>query len=130
MKSYICISNTINIISLSLSLSLSLNCKAREFLYFKIYGKQCVTPVTIMTSAAKNNHEHITSLCERHEWFGRGRSSFQLFEQVYMKTMGMKLLLLCDNIWLSSGFYEYSCALIDLICPFPASYSSCKCRRW
>lgn len=35
-----------------------------------------------MTSSAKNNHEHITSLCERLGWFGRGRSSFQLFEQV------------------------------------------------
>ncbi|PRQ59485.1 putative UTP--glucose-1-phosphate uridylyltransferase [Rosa chinensis] len=55
--------------------------QAREFLYFKIFGKQCITPVAIMTSAAKNNHEHITSLCEKLEWFKRGRSSFQLFEQ-------------------------------------------------
>ncbi|RVW42316.1 UTP--glucose-1-phosphate uridylyltransferase 3, chloroplastic [Vitis vinifera] len=47
----------------------------REFLYFKIYGKQCITPVAIMTSAAKNNHEHITSLCERHQWFGRAVSA-------------------------------------------------------
>lgn len=59
------------------------NCKAREFLYFKIYGKQCITPVAIMTSSAKNNHQHIASLCERLGWFGRSRSSFQLFEQVY-----------------------------------------------
>lgn len=58
------------------------HCQAREFLYFKIYGKQCITPVAIMTSSAKNNHEHITSLCERLSWFGRGQSSFQLFEQV------------------------------------------------
>ncbi|KAL8137487.1 hypothetical protein V2J09_003488 [Rumex salicifolius] len=55
--------------------------QAREFLYFKIYGKQCITPVAIMTSAAKNNHERVTSLCERLNWFGRGRSSFKLFEQ-------------------------------------------------
>lgn len=55
--------------------------QAREFLYYKIYGRQCVTPVAIMTSSAKNNHEHITSLCEKLEWFNRGRSSFQLFEQ-------------------------------------------------
>lgn len=58
------------------------NGKAREFLYFKLYDKQCITPVAIMTSSAKNNHEHVTSLCESHGWFGRGRSSFQLFEQV------------------------------------------------
>ncbi|KAK2982498.1 hypothetical protein RJ640_026341 [Escallonia rubra] len=55
--------------------------QAREFLYFKLYGKQCITPVAIMTSSAKNNHKRITSLCERLGWFGRGRSNFQLFEQ-------------------------------------------------
>lgn len=86
MKFYICISNVINLFSLYFFLSC--NYKAREFLYFKICGKQCITPVAIMTSAAKNNHEHITSLCERHEWFGRGRSSFQLFEQVLYENCG------------------------------------------
>ncbi|KAK4579560.1 hypothetical protein RGQ29_029292 [Quercus rubra] len=55
--------------------------QAREFLYFKMYGKQCITPVAIMTSSAKKNHEHVTSLCERLGWFGRGRSSFKFFEQ-------------------------------------------------
>ncbi|XP_029129236.1 UTP--glucose-1-phosphate uridylyltransferase 3, chloroplastic isoform X2 [Cajanus cajan] len=45
--------------------------QAREFLYFKLYGKQCITPVAIMTSSAKNNHKHVTSLCERLSWFGR-----------------------------------------------------------
>ncbi|CAN6587679.1 unnamed protein product [Malus baccata var. baccata] len=62
--------------------------QAREFLYFKIYGKQCITPVAIMTSSAKNNHEHITSLCEKLEWFRRGRSSFQLFEQPLVPAIG------------------------------------------
>lgn len=60
------------------------NFKAREFLYYKIYGKQCITPVAIMTSAAKNNHERVTSLCKRLAWFGRGQSSFQFFEQVLL----------------------------------------------
>jgi len=40
-----------------------------------------------MTSSAKNNHKHVTSLCERLSWFGRGRSTFQLFEQVLNKSM-------------------------------------------
>ncbi|OVA02764.1 hypothetical protein BVC80_9093g113 [Macleaya cordata] len=62
--------------------------QAREFLYFKIYGKQSITPVAIMTSSAKNNHERITSLCERLRWFGRGRSSFQLFEQPLVPAVG------------------------------------------
>lgn len=56
--------------------------KAREYLYFKLYGKQCITPVGIMTSAAKNNHERISTLLEKLKWFGRGRSKFHLFEQV------------------------------------------------
>ncbi|CAA6654719.1 unnamed protein product [Spirodela intermedia] len=55
--------------------------QAREFLYFKLYGKQCITPVAIMTSSAKNNHTLVTALCESLKWFGRGRQNFQLFEQ-------------------------------------------------
>ncbi|TKY47567.1 hypothetical protein E2542_SST29627 [Spatholobus suberectus] len=62
--------------------------QAREFLYFKLYGKQCITPVAIMTSSAKNNHKHVTSLCERLSWFGRGRSTFQLFEQPLVPVVG------------------------------------------
>ncbi|XP_022746788.1 UTP--glucose-1-phosphate uridylyltransferase 3, chloroplastic-like isoform X5 [Durio zibethinus] len=69
--------------------------QAREFLYFKLYGKQCITPVAIMTSSAKNNQEHITSLCERLGWFGRGRSSFQLFEQPLVPTVSAD-----DGRWL------------------------------
>ncbi|KZV39269.1 hypothetical protein F511_14570 [Dorcoceras hygrometricum] len=55
--------------------------QAREFLYFKLYGRQCITPVAIMTSAAKNNRLHITRLCEKLRWFGRGRSNFHIFNQ-------------------------------------------------
>ncbi|XP_037497955.1 UTP--glucose-1-phosphate uridylyltransferase 3, chloroplastic isoform X2 [Jatropha curcas] len=69
--------------------------QAREFLYFKLYGKQCITPVAIMTSSAKNNHKHITSLCERLSWFGRGQSSFQLFEQPLVPAVGAE-----DGQWL------------------------------
>ncbi|KAF8402599.1 hypothetical protein HHK36_010687 [Tetracentron sinense] len=69
--------------------------QAREFLYFKIYGKQCITPVAIMTSSAKNNHERITTLCERLRWFGRGQSSFQLFEQPLVPAVGAE-----DGQWL------------------------------
>ncbi|XP_052478085.1 UTP--glucose-1-phosphate uridylyltransferase 3, chloroplastic isoform X3 [Gossypium raimondii] len=69
--------------------------EAREFLYFKLYGKQCITPVAIMTSSAKNNHEHITSLCEKLGWFGRGRSSFRLFEQPLVPAVSAE-----DGQWL------------------------------
>jgi hypothetical protein len=35
-----------------------------------------------MTSAAKDNQRRVVELCKQHGWFGRGRSSFRLFEQV------------------------------------------------
>ncbi|EFH54316.1 hypothetical protein ARALYDRAFT_486043 [Arabidopsis lyrata subsp. lyrata] len=71
--------------------------QAREFLYFKLYGKQCVTPVAIMTSAAKNNHEHVSSLCERLKWFGRGQSNFRLFEQPLVPAVSAE-----DGQWIVS----------------------------
>ncbi|KAK4792547.1 hypothetical protein SAY86_022982 [Trapa natans] len=61
--------------------SLIRDLQAREYLHYKLYGRQCITPVAIMTSSAKKNHERITSLCKKVEWFGRGQSSFRLFEQ-------------------------------------------------
>ncbi|XP_031109281.1 UTP--glucose-1-phosphate uridylyltransferase 3, chloroplastic [Ipomoea triloba] len=72
--------------------------QAREFLYYKLYGHQCIIPVAIMTSAAKNNHKRITSLCEKHSWFGRGRSNFIFFEQPLVPAVSAK-----DGQWLASG---------------------------
>jgi len=54
---------------------------AREWLYYKLHGKQHVTPVAIMTSAAKGNHRRISALMRSHGWFGRGAGGFRLFEQ-------------------------------------------------
>ncbi|KAF4352766.1 hypothetical protein G4B88_010166 [Cannabis sativa] len=78
--------------------------KAREFLYYKIYGKQCITPVAIMTSSAKNNHDHITSLCEKLGWFGRGQSRFQLFEQPLVPAVSAE-----DGQWLVSKPFSVVC---------------------
>ncbi|XP_052198869.1 UTP--glucose-1-phosphate uridylyltransferase 3, chloroplastic [Diospyros lotus] len=69
--------------------------QAREFLYFKLYGIQCITPVAMMTSSAKRNHERITSLCKTLQWFGRGRSQFHLFEQPLVPTVSAE-----DGQWL------------------------------
>lgn len=54
---------------------------AREYLYFKLYGKQIETPVVIMTSAEKNNHGHVLSICEQLHWFGRRKELFRIFMQ-------------------------------------------------
>lgn len=71
--------------------------QAREFLHFKIFGKQCITPVAIMTSSAKNNHAHIIEICERLQWFGRGRENFRLFEQPLVPVVNAE-----DGKWLIS----------------------------
>eukprot|EP00249_Psilotum_nudum_P021955 c28315_g1_i1 orf=217-3141(+) len=55
--------------------------QAREYLHYKIFGEQHVTPVAIMTSAAKKNNERVMNLCKSQEWFGRGKANFCLFEQ-------------------------------------------------
>ncbi|KAH7283470.1 hypothetical protein KP509_34G009000 [Ceratopteris richardii] len=71
--------------------------QAREFLYFKTFGKQEIMPVAIMTSAAKKNHELVSSLCESKGWFGRGKSNFFLFEQPLIPAVAAE-----DGHWLIS----------------------------
>ncbi|CAN6332751.1 unnamed protein product [Urochloa humidicola] len=71
--------------------------QAREFLHFKIFGDQCITPVAIMTSSVKNNHEHIITICEKLDWFGRGRDNFRLFEQPLVPVVNAE-----DGKWLIS----------------------------
>lgn len=55
--------------------------QAREYLYFKIYGKQITTPIAIMTSLEKNNHNHVLQILDDHGRFGRTVSSIRLFTQ-------------------------------------------------
>lgn len=55
--------------------------QAREYLYFKRTGRECITPVAIMTSDEKGNHERILRIFEKEEWFGRPKESFRFFKQ-------------------------------------------------
>lgn len=61
--------------------------QAREYLYFKLFGKQCRTPVAMMTSQEKNNHHHMIAICEEHAWFGRPKESFRFFCQPLVPTV-------------------------------------------
>lgn len=54
---------------------------AREHLYFRLFGKRVITPIVIMTSQEKNNHQHVVSICESNDWFGRPKDSFKIFTQ-------------------------------------------------
>lgn len=55
--------------------------QAREYLYFKTYGRQVITPVAIMTSHEKDNHFHVEKICKEANWFGRPKESFRFFTQ-------------------------------------------------
>lgn len=55
--------------------------QAREALYAKLHGRQVVTPIVLMTSAEKNNDDHIHCVCESQKWFGRPRESFFIVTQ-------------------------------------------------
>ena len=55
--------------------------QARERLYFKRYGRALETPIAIMTSHEKNNHQHVLDILQQHQWFGRKAESFRVFTQ-------------------------------------------------
>jgi hypothetical protein len=55
----------------SLLESLIRDVQAREYLYFRLFGKQITIPIAMMTSSEKDSHRHILSLCEEKQWFGR-----------------------------------------------------------
>ncbi len=55
--------------------------QAREYLYYKIKGKQICIPIAMMTSQEKDNHQKILSLCEENGWFLRPKNSFAFFCQ-------------------------------------------------
>ena len=55
--------------------------QAREYLHYKMTGKQVTVPLVIMTSEEKDNHDQITRLCQEHRWFGRPQQSFAFIKQ-------------------------------------------------
>nr|AAY31019.1 low photochemical bleaching 1 protein [Chlamydomonas reinhardtii] len=71
--------------------------QAREYLYFQLTGRQVTTPVAIMTSDAKGNHERVSRLLGELGWAGRGRDAFRLFRQPMVPVVGVE-----DGKWLLS----------------------------
>lgn len=53
----------------------------REYIYYKLFGNQLHTPLAIMTSHEKNNHDRIMKICKDNGWFGRPEDCFKLFIQ-------------------------------------------------
>ncbi|MEM8728107.1 MAG: UTP--glucose-1-phosphate uridylyltransferase [Chlamydiota bacterium] len=64
--------------------------QAREYLHYKLFGAQVITPIGIMTSHANKNHDHIRSICSRNKRFGRPESAFRFFKQPSVPTFTRK----------------------------------------
>ncbi len=77
--------------------------QGREFLYFKLIGKQLLTPIAMMTSDENNNDEHIRQLCKSRHWFHRGIKSFHLF------TQPMVPVVTVDGDWLLTANFKLMC---------------------
>lgn len=60
---------------------------AREWLHFRLFGRQWTTPIAIMTSKEKNNHFHVQKLCEENGWFGRPKETIRFFVQPLVPTV-------------------------------------------
>jgi len=61
--------------------------QGREFLHYKLFGKQITTPIAIMTSHEKNNRQWIENICESSHWFNRPKSSYDIFIQTLVPMM-------------------------------------------
>lgn len=55
--------------------------QGREYVYYKLTGKQAKTPVVLMTSLEKKNSEKISGICQRKDWFGREEKDFYFIVQ-------------------------------------------------
>ncbi len=55
--------------------------EAREYLFQKLFGKKIITPIVMMTSNDKKNHDCIFAFCEKKKWFNRPKSSFYFIKQ-------------------------------------------------
>jgi hypothetical protein len=55
--------------------------QAREYLYFQILNVQIETPIVMMTSLEKSNHQHINAILKEASWFGRPSDLFKMMMQ-------------------------------------------------
>lgn len=55
--------------------------QGREYLYYKLYNRQVITPLILMTSEEKHNHRRVTEICSGAHWFGRPQDTFHIFTQ-------------------------------------------------
>lgn len=64
--------------------------QAREFLYYRLFGKQVTIPIAMMTSLEKKNSGRVQAICEKNNWFGRPKESFFLFSQISVPVISVR----------------------------------------
>jgi hypothetical protein len=74
--------------------------QAREYLYYKIFGEQLQTPIALMTSLEKNNHQHLLDVFEKNRWFGRTKESVTFFTQPLVP------LVTPEGNWVMKDLYD------------------------
>lgn len=77
--------------------------QAREFLYYKLYGKQIYVPVVMMTSDEKSNDAQVRKIFKEKKWFGRSEDNFFLFSQPLVPAMNT------EGEWCLTGPMQLLC---------------------
>lgn len=55
--------------------------QGREYLHYKLMGKQLNTPIVMMTSLEKDNEGHIRQILKNQDWFNRSKDNFFIMAQ-------------------------------------------------
>jgi hypothetical protein len=74
--------------------------QAREYLFYKLYGRQETVPLALMTSYEKNNHSQIHALCAENGWYGRPSEDWLFFSQPLVPLIGV------DGLWCVEDAYQ------------------------
>lgn len=74
--------------------------QALEYLYYKTYGIQHISPVIIMTSSEKDNSREILKIFKSKKWYGRGKESFFFLQQISVP------MLKRDGNWAIDGPFK------------------------
>lgn len=70
--------------------------QAREYLYYKLHGRQVQTPVLIMISLNPQTQHIVSDYCANKDWFGRSPSSFKIISQPLVPMLSI------DGAWCAS----------------------------
>lgn len=71
--------------------------QGREYLHYKFFGRQVFTPIVMMTSREKNNHQRIVTQCRDARWFGRDPQNFKIIMQLLVPMVAV------DGTWVMNG---------------------------